>query len=192
MRNKRRAAPPVSPPPRGGGRRKAAALGAPSIQQCGQRLRAPDVALLGALGPASQQDNKLATLLREVHAPSGPDMDAKLGDTVAHRLHVTEKTSLKPLDPRDHNALNSSVCQVVEPRGEFRQCFDAEHGQNVVDRLHIVKPLPPRPVSRKREVFSRVSSGASGFAAPNRPAVSKRSWPRRVGHASNRIQRLHR
>ena len=35
--------------------------------------------------------------LREVHAPSGPEMDAKLGDTVAHRLYVAEKTSFKPL-----------------------------------------------------------------------------------------------
>jgi hypothetical protein len=33
-------------------------------------------------------------------------MNAKLGDTVAHRLHVAEKTSFKPLDPSDHNATN--------------------------------------------------------------------------------------
>jgi len=33
-------------------------------------------------------------------------MDAKLGDTVAYRFNVAEKTSFKPLDPRDQNATN--------------------------------------------------------------------------------------
>jgi hypothetical protein len=131
---------------------------------------------LAALGSASQQYNKLAAPLREVHAPSGPNADAKLGDTVAHRLHFTQKTSLKPLDPSNHNASNRGVSQLAEPSGEFRECFDAERELNVFDRLHIVKP--PRPVSRNQKVFSRVSSGASGFTAPNRRAVSTRSWPR--------------
>ena len=67
-------------------------------------------------------------------------MDAKLGDAVAHRLHVAEQTSFKPFDPRDHNATNRGVCQMVEPRGELRERFDAEHGVNVIERLHSVKP----------------------------------------------------
>jgi len=67
-------------------------------------------------------------------------MDSKLGDTVAHRLHVAEKTSFKPLDPRDHNATNRGVCKLVKPRGEFRERFDAEHVSSVIERLHIVKP----------------------------------------------------
>jgi hypothetical protein len=54
-------------------------------------------------------------------------MDAKLGDAVAHRLHVTEKTSFKPLDPRNHDAPNRGVCQLVEPSGELGECLDAEH-----------------------------------------------------------------
>jgi hypothetical protein len=66
-------------------------------------------------------------------------MDAKLGDTVAHRLNVAEKTSFKPLDPSDHNATNRGICQMVEPGGELRECFDAEHRANVIERLHIVK-----------------------------------------------------
>jgi len=67
-------------------------------------------------------------------------MDAKLGYTVAHRLHVAKKTSFKPLDPSDHNATNRGISQMVEPRGELWECFDAEHRGNVIDRLHIVKP----------------------------------------------------
>ncbi len=66
-------------------------------------------------------------------------MDAKLGHAVTHRLYVAEQTSVKPLDPSDHNATNRGVCQTVEPRGEPRECFDAEHGINVIERLHIVK-----------------------------------------------------
>jgi len=50
-----------------------------------------------ALGSASQQNYKLATKLREIHAPSGPHRDAKLGDTVAHRLNVAKQTAFKPL-----------------------------------------------------------------------------------------------
>jgi hypothetical protein len=73
-----------------------------SIQQGSQRFRAPDVTLLCALGSTSQQDNKLATPLGEVHAPSGPDVDSKLGHTVAHRFNVAEKTSFKSLDPGNH------------------------------------------------------------------------------------------
>ena len=48
---------------------------------------------------------------------------------------------------------------------------------NVIDRLQVVKP--GQPVRRKRKVLSRVSAGASCFAAPNRPAVSTRCWPPR-------------
>jgi hypothetical protein len=47
-------------------------------------------------------------------------MDAKLGDAIAHRLHVAEQTAFKSLDPRNHNATNRGVCHVVEPRGELR------------------------------------------------------------------------
>jgi hypothetical protein len=46
----------------------------------------------------------LATPLREIDAPTSPDVDAKLRDTFAHRFHVAEKSSFKPLDPSDHNA----------------------------------------------------------------------------------------
>jgi hypothetical protein len=55
-------------------------------------------------------------------------MDAKLRDAVAHWLYVAEQTSFKPLNPRNHNATNRGVCHVVEPRGELRERFDAEHG----------------------------------------------------------------
>jgi hypothetical protein len=40
-------------------------------------------------------------------------MDAKRGDAVAHRLHVTEQTAFEPLDPSDHDATNRGVCQIV-------------------------------------------------------------------------------
>jgi hypothetical protein len=46
----------------------------------------------------------LAAPLREIDAPASPDVDAKLGDTFAHRFYVAEKSSFKPLDPSDHNA----------------------------------------------------------------------------------------
>lgn len=67
-------------------------------------------------------------------------MNAKLGDTVAHWLNVAEKTSLEPLDPRNHNTSNRGVSHVVEPFGELGKRFDAEHGGNVIERLHSVKP----------------------------------------------------
>ena len=103
-------------------------------------------------------------------------MDSQLGDTVAHRLHVAEKTSFKPLDPRDHNATSRGVCQLVEPRGELRERFDTEHASNVIERLHIVKPayLAALPDRRERQVRSSVFTGARGFAAPNRPVMSTR------------------
>jgi len=58
------------------------------------------------LGSASQQNDKLTATLREVHAPPGTEMDAKLEDTVAHWLDIAEKTSFQPLDPSNHNATN--------------------------------------------------------------------------------------
>lgn len=104
------------------------------MQQGNQRFRAPDVTLLCALGSTSQQDNKLATPLGEVHAPSGPDVDSELGHTVAHRFNVAEKTSFKSLDPGNHNTTNRGVCQMVKPRGELRECLDDEHGVTVIGR----------------------------------------------------------
>jgi len=68
-------------------------------------------------------------------------MDAKLGHAFAHWLYVAEQTSFKPLDPGDDNATNRGVRQLVEPRGELRECLDAEHGINVIERLHCVKPV---------------------------------------------------
>ena len=83
----------------------------------------------------------MATPLREIDAPSSPDVDAKFGDTVAYRFHVAKKSSFKPLDPSDHNATNRRVCQLVEPGGELREWLDAEHESSVIDRLHSVKPV---------------------------------------------------
>lgn len=91
----------------------------------------------------------MTATLRKVNAPSGPDMDAKLGDAVAHRLRVAKQTSFKPLDPSDHNAANRGVCETVEPRGELRKRFDAEHGSNVIERLHSVKTAWPDRRKRK-------------------------------------------
>lgn len=78
--------------------------------------------------------------LREIDAPSGPDVDAEFGDTVAYRFHVAKKSSFKPLDPSNHNATNRRVFQMVEPRGELRKWLDDEHERNVIERLHLVKP----------------------------------------------------
>ncbi len=102
-------------------------------------------------------------------------MNSKLGDTVAHWLYVAEKTSLKPLDPSDHNTTNRGVRQLAEPSGELRERFDAEHVRNVIERLRIVKPaLLDRS---ERKVRSRFFAGARSFVAPNRPVVSTHSWP---------------
>jgi len=54
-------------------------------------------------------------------------VNAKLRAAVAHRFSVAQKTSFKPLDPRDHKASYSGIRQMVEPSGELRKCFDAEH-----------------------------------------------------------------
>ena len=102
-------------------------------------------------------------------------MDAKLGDTVAHRFHVAKQTSFKPLDPSDHNATNRGVCQMVEPRGELRECFDTEHNRSVIERLHIVKTTYYGMSGPK--VGTRVNLGARSFAALNRPVGSVGKWP---------------
>jgi hypothetical protein len=94
--------------------------------------------------------------LREIHASSGPDVDAKLGDAIAHRLNVAEKTSFKPLDPRDHDAPYRGVCQMVEPRGELRKCFDAEHRRSVIERLQSIKSgLAGQPATRDQILRER-------------------------------------
>ena len=83
----------------------------------------------------------MATPLREIDAPSGPDVDAKFGDAFAYRFHVAKKSLFKPLDPSDHNAPNRRVGQVVEPRGELGEWLDADHDRIVIDRLHFVKRI---------------------------------------------------
>lgn len=94
----------------------------------------------------------MATPLREVDAPASPNVDAKLSDTFAHRFHVAEKPSFKPLDPSDHNAPDRRVRQMVEPGRELREGFDAEHRGIVIDRLQPVRlDLSNR---RPREVLS--------------------------------------
>jgi hypothetical protein len=117
----------------------------------------------------------VATPLREIDAPSGPDVYPKFGYTVAYRFHVAKKSSFKPLDPSDHNATNRRVCQMVEPRGELREWPDAEHGHSVIERLHSVKPTWSD--CRLREIRSNVSARGRGFLAPNRPVGNTRSWP---------------
>ncbi len=79
-------------------------------------------------------------------------MDAQLGDTVAHRLDIAKQTAFKSLDSRDDNAANRGVCQLVEPRCELRERFDAEHGVNVIERLQTVKldRVPDRPFDSQR------------------------------------------
>ena len=83
-------------------------------------------------------------------------MDAKLGDTVGHRLYVAEKTSFKPLDPRDHNATNGGVCHMVEPSCELRKCLHAQHGVNVIERLHSVKPAWPSRAEPSRAAGNEI------------------------------------
>ena len=118
-------------------------------------------------------------MLREIDAPSGPNVDAKFRDTVAYRFHVAKKSSFKPLDPSDHNATNRRVCQIVEPRGELREWLDAEHDRSVIARLHTVKPTCSD--CRQREIRSNVSTRGRGFLASNRPVGNTRSWPTRYG-----------
>jgi hypothetical protein len=80
------------------------------------------------------------TPVREIDAPSGPDMNAKFEDPVAYRFDVAKQSSFKPLDPSDYNSSNRHVCQTVEPSGELREWLDDEHKQTVSDRLQFVKP----------------------------------------------------
>ena len=110
----------------------------------------------------------MVTPQREIDAPSGPDVDAKFGDTVSYRFHVAKKSSFKPLDPSDHNATNRHVGQLVEPRGELREWLDAYHYVIVIERLHFVK----RALSnyRRREIRSNASTHGRGFLVPNRPS----------------------
>jgi hypothetical protein len=82
-------------------------------------------------------------------------MDAKLGYAAAHWLNVAEKISLKPLDPRNHNASNRGVCQMGEPRGELRERFDAEQESIVIDRLHMIKPARCGPPKAKSQLPRR-------------------------------------
>lgn len=122
----------------------------------------------------------MATSLREIDAPSGPDVDAKFGDAVAYRFHVAKKSSFKPLDPSDHNASNRRVCQMVEPSGELREWLDSEHAPSVFERLHPVKPT--RSGCPQREPRSIVSARGRAFLAPHRLDGSARKWPSSTAH----------
>ena len=117
----------------------------------------------------------MATPPREIDAPSGPDVDAKFGDTVAYRFHIAKKSSFKSLDPSDHNAANRCICQLVKPRGELRKRLDAEHVCIVIERLHPVQPICSD--CRQREIKTNVSEGGHGFLAPDRRVRNTRSWP---------------
>ncbi len=101
-------------------------------------------------------------------------MDAKLGDTAAHRLHVTEKTSFKPFDPSDHYTTNRGVCQSVKPRLELRKRFDGDHGVNVIERLHLVKHVG----SRCRAAPCAEPFHAVRFAGRD---LQPKAWPRPLG-----------
>lgn len=57
----------------------------------------------------------MAVPLREVHAPSGPDVDAKFADAVADRFNVAKKSPLQSFDPSEQYTANRCVCQLVEP-----------------------------------------------------------------------------
>lgn len=112
----------------------------------------------------------MATPLREVDAPASPDVDAKLRDTFAHRFHVAEKPSFKPLDPSDHNAPDRRVRQMVEPGRELREGLDAEHQNIVIDRLQCRKRvLSDR---RPREILSEACMHDYGLLASN-PATAE-------------------
>lgn len=107
----------------------------------------------------------MATPLREIDAPSGPDVDTKFGDTVANRFHVAKKSSFKPLDPSDHNATNRRICQVVEPRSELREWLDAEHVPTVIERLHSVKPTLSDSRQREPSALRVLRAWACGSSA---------------------------
>jgi hypothetical protein len=114
--------------------------------------------------------------LREIDAPSGPDVDAKFGDTVAYRFHVAEKSSFKPFDPSDHNATNRRVCQLVEPRGELREWLDAEHQCIGIDRLHPIKPICSD--CGQQQIRFKVGAHGRCCLAPNRLVESTRFFNR--------------
>jgi len=127
-------------------------------------------------------------------------MDAEFGDAVAHRIHVAEKASFKPLDASDHDATNRGVCQMVQPSGELGQCFDLEPMYMVIERLHIVKPddaagsakLPPcqrrcsqsgypKAVARDRQVMFRFVGWLPArrcFVGAHGPKGRRRTSPR--------------
>jgi len=105
-------------------------------------------------------------------------MDAKFGDTVSYRFDVAKKSSFKTLDPSGHNATNRRICQIVEPKGELREWFDAEHDRTVIDRLHSVKLSWSD--CRQREIGSDINVRGRGFLAQNRPVGNTRSWPGRA------------
>lgn len=106
----------------------------------------------------------MAVPLREVAAPSGPDVDAKFADAVADRFNVAKKSALQSFNPSDHYTANRSVCQLVEPGGELGERPDAVHGLNVIDRIQCVNPSG-RQLRAQASLQSQRTS--SRFRCPN-------------------------
>lgn len=100
-------------------------------------------------------------------------MDAKLGDAVAHRLRVAERTSFKPFDPSDHIAANRGACQTVEPRVALRKCFDVDRGSNGIELVGESFASP--------QLISRLSSRKAKWAYRLTPAWLARARMRAGG-----------
>ena len=76
----------------------------------------------------------MASMLSEVDAPTGSDMDAHLRYTVSYRTNVPEQPLLEPPDASGDDTAHRGIDDMVEPAGELRERLDGNHRQIVIDR----------------------------------------------------------
>ncbi len=81
------------------------------------------------------------TALGEIQPPSRAQVNAQLGDAIAHRLNISHQTELKAFDPGGEDTAYRLILQLVDPGGKFGQWPDREHTPSVIERLHNFKGL---------------------------------------------------
>lgn len=103
-----------------------------------QFLRPLDVRFLRALVSAAEEHDKHLSLPNEIQAEAGAIVDAKFGDTLAHRLHIAQQARLKPHDALRDLGRGLCILQRRDPIGEDRGLSHFDHLLTVVHAVETV------------------------------------------------------
>src|SRR5476651_686486 len=103
-----------------------------------QFLRSLDVRLLRALVSAAEEHDKHPSSPNEIEAEAGTMVDAKFGDTIANRLHVSQQARLKPHDALRNPGRGLCILQRLDPIGEDCGLPHFDHLLTVVHKAETV------------------------------------------------------